>query len=68
MEQSLKALEAMSSGGFSISEVYAVIFIIFALFVGFFIARPWLRMKIVRLVHKLFPLRLFRRHRLFEGN
>jgi len=68
MEQSLKALEAMSSGGFSISQVHAVIFIIFVLFVGFIIARPLLRIKIARLANKLFSLRLFRRHRFFEGN
>jgi hypothetical protein len=61
MEQSIKALEAMSSGGFSISEVHAVIFIIFALYVGFFIAKPLLRVKIARLVNRLFPIRLFRK-------
>jgi len=68
MEQSLNALEAMSSGGFSISQVYAVIFIIFALFVGFFIAKPWLRVKIARLTNKLFSMGLFRRYRLFVDN
>jgi hypothetical protein len=68
MEQSLESLETMSSGGFSISEVHAVIFIIFALYVGFFIAKPWLRVKIARLINRLFSMGLFRRYRLFVGN
>jgi hypothetical protein len=62
MEQALKSLEAMSSGGFSQSDVSMVILIVFILFVGFLIARPSLERRWNRLADKIFLLRVFRKH------
>jgi len=61
MSQALQTLEAMSSGGFSQSDVYGVIIILFILYVGFLITRPLWERRWSRLADKIFLLRMFRK-------
>jgi hypothetical protein len=62
MDQALRSLEALSRGGFSLSDVYTVILIVFVLFVGFLIARGWLERIWNRLADKIFLLKAFRKY------